>query len=147
VPRIICLFIATRGLDTLVQDATKSSTKLTQDPVVVDRLLSELRSLLACCHEFLALLTKTAADSVYPKPVPRTLADALRGGTYAHSTHELQAAYISLERVYLEMSIAKAVELDVAIPVCSCAESLLHCLLSFLGSASWLQLKSSAGEC
>jgi COG4 transport protein len=113
VPRVVSLFVATRGLTALVSGTPASAgAGPALDPVAVDKLLSELRGLLACCQEFVAFLRRTAVDAVRPKPEPRALNEALRGGQYAHATHELQAAYVSLERVYLERSIAKAIELD-----------------------------------
>ena len=115
-PRIVTLFLSTRGLTSLVQGHAAAAAAPI-DPVTVDRHLSELRSLLACCQEFLAFLHKCAADAVHPKPLPRAVGEALRAGQYAHATHELQAAYVSLERIYLERSIAKAIELNAVIPV------------------------------
>lgn len=115
-PRIVTLFLSTRGLTSLVQGHAAAAAAPI-DPVTVDRHLSELRSLLACCQEFLAFLHKCATDAVHPKPLPRAVGEALRAGQYAHATHELQAAYVSLERIYLERSIAKAIELNAVILV------------------------------
>lgn len=119
-PRIVSLFIATRGLASLAASAsapTSSTAPGALDTVAVDRHLSELTRLLACCHEFVAFVTKVAADAVHPKPLPRSVHEALRGGQYAHAAHELQAAYVSLERLYLERSVAKAIQLDTLAPV------------------------------
>ena len=111
VPRIVSLFITTRSLNALVQ-GTNTANAPALEPVAVDRLLSELRGLLACSQEFASFLQKSAADAVHPRPLPRTFHETLRAGQYAQAAHELQAAYVSLERMYLEQSVAKAIELD-----------------------------------
>lgn len=117
-PRVVSLFVKARGLEALVRGiAAADPAAAALEPVAVDRLLGELRGLLACCQGFSAFLSKTAADAAHPRPLPRAVADTLRGGRYAHAMHELQAAYVSLERVYLERSVAKAVELDAPVPV------------------------------
>jgi hypothetical protein len=87
------------------------------EPVEMDNLLGELRSLLACCQEFVGFLSRTVAEAVQTAPEPRSVLEALRGGTYANAIHELQAAYVSLERVYLEESVTKAIGLDAVVPV------------------------------
>jgi phage gp29-like protein len=87
------------------------------DPSKLDSLLGELRGLLACCQEFVAFLKRTVAEAVQPAPVPRSLLESLRGGSYAHAMHELQAAYVNLEQVYLEESISKAISLDAVVLV------------------------------
>ena len=115
VPRIVSLLITTRGLDKVA--AAPTGAPGGADTVAVDGHLAELTSMLACCHEFIAFLTKTAADAVHPKPQPREVTEALRGGQYAHAAQELQAAYVRMERVYLERSVAKAVQLDAVVLV------------------------------
>jgi hypothetical protein len=115
VPRIVTLFCQTRGLDKLVRESSCSTVAM--DPVEMDSLLGELRSLLACCQEFVGFLNRTVAEAVQPAPVPRSVLEALWGGTYAHAIHELQAAYVSLERVYLEESVTKAIGLDAVVTV------------------------------
>jgi hypothetical protein len=117
VPRIVTLFCQTRGLDKLVRESSSSGSSVAMDPVEMDSLLGELRSLLACCQEFVGFLNRTVAEAVQPAPVPRSVLEALWGGTYARAIHELQAAYVSLERVYLEESVTKAIGLDAVVTV------------------------------
>lgn len=113
IPRVVQLFISTRGLPAVVSAATGSSgVAAAFDSVAIDGLLNELRALLACVQEFLAFLQRAATAAVHPKPLPRELVDILSNGEHTRAIIELQGAYLSLEAAYIKHSVAKAIEWD-----------------------------------
>lgn len=121
IPRVVQLFISTRGLPAAVSAATGAAgVSGTFDSVAVDGLLNELRGLLACVQEFMAFLQRTAAAAVHPKPLPRELLDIFGDGEHMRAVMELQAAYLSLEAAYVKRSVAKAIEWDSLLAVRRC---------------------------
>lgn len=112
-----------RNLPALLSSIKSPAVSQQFDAVAADGLLNELRGLLACVHEFLAFLARTAAAAVHPKPVPRDIVEIMADGDHARSIKELQGAYTWLEAAYVHSSISKAVEWDQVLQVCN----ILYC--------------------
>jgi phosphotransferase system HPr-like phosphotransfer protein len=127
IPRVVSAFLSTRGLPTLINGITSSGGVAPFDPVAADALLHELRGLLACIQELLAFLHRTALSAVHPKPVPRDLLEIMGDGDHARAVKELQAAYSTLEAAFIQRSVAKAIEWDSVLPVCTLAALCPHC--------------------
>lgn len=117
IPRIVASFIKARNIPALVTSIQSPSGSQQFDAVAADGLLNELRQLLACVHEFMAFLHRTAATAVHPKPVPRDIAEVMADGDHSRSIKELQGAYATLEAAYVHSSISKALEWDKVLQV------------------------------
>lgn len=121
IPRIVAAFMTARNLSALLSSIRGPGGSQQFDAVAADGLLNELRGLLACVHEFLAFLARTAGAAVHPKPVPRDIAEVMADGDHTRSIKELEIAYTSLEAAYVHRSISKALEWDQVLQVCCLA--------------------------
>lgn len=77
--------------------------------------VSVLMELLVMCtrgEEYIKYVLQAMSDAAAPNALAPALETSVRGGPFGSSMREVLSYYISLEEVYVEESVAKAIEID-----------------------------------
>ena len=81
--------------------------------------VSILMELLVMCtrgEEYIKYVLQAMADAAAPNALAPALETSVRGGPFGSSMREVLSYYISLEEVFVEESVAKAISIDQTIP-------------------------------
>lgn len=91
-----------------------------QDGVTGKKIdVSILMELLVMCtrgEEYIKYVLQAMADAAAPNALAPALETSVRGGPFGSSMREVLSYYISLEEVFVEESVAKAISIDQTIP-------------------------------
>lgn len=82
----------------------------------VEPLLMELLVMSTRGEEYIQFILQAMADAAAPNTLSPSIETSVRGGPFGSSMREILSYYISLEEYYIEESVAKAIQIDEAVP-------------------------------
>ena len=117
--RVMARYMDEKGLSKLVEASlvsTSPSASMARDTTAAARVeVSILMELLVICtrgEEYIKYVLQAMAEAASPNALAPAMETTVRGGPFGSSMREVLSYYISLEEVYVEESVTKAIEID-----------------------------------
>lgn len=119
--RVLKRYIEETGLSKMcAQFNNRSDTSLEKgdhmDARKIEPILMELLVMCTRGEEYIQFILKAMADAASPNTLSPSIETSVRGGPFGSSMRDILSYYISLEEYYIEESIAKAIQIDEAVP-------------------------------
>ena len=122
--RVMARYTEEKGLSKLVEaslvSASPSASMARDSTAATARVeVSILMELLVICtrgEEYIKYVLQAMAEAASPNALAPAMETTVRGGPFGSSMREVLSYYISLEEVYVEESVTKAIEIDQTVP-------------------------------
>ncbi len=122
--RVMARYTEEKGLSKLVEaslvSASPSASMARDSTAATARVeVSILMELLVICtrgEEYIKYVLQAMAEAASPNALAPAMETTVRGGPFGSSMREVLSYYISLEEVYVEESVIKAIEIDQTVP-------------------------------
>ena len=119
--RVLKRYIEETGLSKMcAQFTNRTDSSLEKndhmDARKIEPILMELLVMCTRGEEYIQFILRAMADAASPNTLSPSIETSVRGGPFGSCMRDILSYYISLEEYYIEESVAKAIQIDEAVP-------------------------------